>query len=80
MKLMSNKSYNLLQSQLKARDNDKEDQINSYKKQIQEYEYLCDEIYEGLKVLRGNVKSTNISKKTVIGQIDHLIKKLGGKI
>lgn len=79
MKIIRNSEYNLLMSEKKALENDKEELEFSYKKIIQEYEHLIDEIYERLRELKGNVKSTNISKKTIIGQIDGIIKKIGGK-
>ena len=79
MKILMNKDYNLLISSKKAIENDKEEQEFSYKKIIQGYEHLIDEIYEDLRELKGNVKCSSISKKTVIGLIDKIIKKLGGK-
>lgn len=79
MKIIRNSEYNLIQSQVKALENDKEEQEFSYKKQIQDFEHLIDEVYLDLNCLKSNVKGSNISKKTIIGQIDRIIRKIGGK-
>lgn len=79
MKIIRNKEYNLLMSNVKAIENDKDELEYNYKKQIQHYEHLIDKIYEDLRELKGNIKCPNISKKTVICQIDKIIRKIGGK-
>lgn len=78
MKILSNKEYNKLLNDKKAIENTKSESEYQYKKQIQDYEFLIEEINYHLNELLLGIK-TNTSKDSIKKKLREIIKKLGGK-
>lgn len=78
MKILSNKEYNKLLNDKKAIENTKSESEYQYKKQIQDYEFLIEEINYYLNELLLGIK-TNTSKDSIKKKLREIIKKLGGK-
>lgn len=77
MKILSNKEYNKLLNDKKAIENTKNESEFQYKKQIQEYDFLIEEINYDLSELLAGIKS-NMNKDKIKAKIQNIIKKVGG--
>ena len=78
MKILSNKEYNNLSNNIKTLENTKNESEFQYKKQIQEYDFLLEEINYNLNELRSQIKN-KMSKDKIITRINEIIKMIGGK-
>ena len=77
MKILSNKEYNKLLNDKKAIENTKNESEFQYKKQIQEYDFLIEEINYDLSELLAGIKG-NMNKDKIKAKIQNIIKKVGG--
>lgn len=77
MKILSNKEYNNLSNNIKTLENTKNESEFQYKKQLQEYEFLIEEINYNLSDIVNQIKN-NMSKDKIRKRIEAIIKQIGG--
>ena len=78
MKILSNKQYNELLNRNKVLENAINDKDYQYKKEIQEYQFLIEEVNYNLSDIISQMKN-KISKDKIITKLKLIIKQIGGK-